>query len=174
MILTYATTGAITRARQFVESCGAPTSGDRSKLVEAWRKITGLHAGHSPGSAEMYLMQVAQDFAEATVELADGTIAARAPTDHTLLAITKARNVVQQFQPGAFISLDDARSFAEAVVMLANTRPNKIDAARVERGDYDRAAGDALCACGEVLHDHPVVPGIEWLRRRCDGKLVKL
>lgn len=120
-------------------------------------------------------MQVAQDFAEAVVELADGTVAARAPTDLMLITITKARNVVQLFQPDGFISLDDAHRFAEAVVALAGARPNKIDAARVERGDYDRAAGDAECqGCGSSLHDHPIVPGIEWLRRRCDGKLVKL
>jgi hypothetical protein len=170
MILTDATTTAITRARQFVEGCRR-----QQRLLDAWRDVMGLHASHDPGSAGMYLMQVALDFAEATVELADGTAVARAPTDHVLLAVTKARNLVQQFQPGAHISLDDARSFAEAVVALAGARPNKVDAARVDRGDYERAAGDALCAsCGSALHDHPVVPGIEWLRRRCDGKLVKL
>jgi hypothetical protein len=123
----------------------------------------------------MHLMQVAQDFAEAVVELADGTSIARGPTDQTLVAVTKARNLVQRFQRGSFVSLDDAREFAEAVVALAGARPNKIDAARGDRGDWDRAAGDALCvSCESPLHDHPIVPGIEWLRRRCDGKLVKL
>jgi hypothetical protein len=218
MILTDATTAAITRARQFVEECGAAKPGDRHQLREAWRKLLGLGDASSPGTAELYLMQVAQDFAEAVVALADGTSVAR--TDRTLVAITKARNLVQLFQPGSFVSLDDARVFAEAVVELADgtsvarvptqataavvaaarriatgevvveftredlaraivelagARPNKIDAARADRGDWDRAAGDALCAsCESQLYDHPVVPGIEWLRRRCDGRLVKL
>jgi hypothetical protein len=170
MILTDATTAAIARARQFVDGCRG-----QQRLWDAWRDIMGLHAGHEPGSAEMYLMQVAQEFAEATVELADGTSVAHAPTDYTLLAITKARNVVQLFQPGAFISLDDARAFAEAVVALAGARPNQVDQFRVDHGDWVRAAGDASCAsCGSALYDHPIVPGIEWLRRRCDGRLVKL
>lgn len=54
-------------------------------------------------------------------------------------------------------------------------RPFKSDQARIDRGEYDRAAGDAACAvCGLPLYDHPDVRGYEWLRRRCDGRLVKL
>ena len=52
--------------------------------------------------------------------------------------------------------------------------------ARIDEGDYIRAAGDAECpgtrgfSCGLPYRDHPFVPGIEWLHRTCDGRLVKL
>jgi len=171
MILTDATTAAITRARQFVEMCGPPTPGDRRQLREAWRTLLGLGAGDSPGSAELYLMQIAQDFAEAAVELANGTSVARAPTQVTAAVVAAARRIVT----GEVVVEFTREDLARAIVELAGARPNKIDAFRVDHGDWERAAGDASCAsCGSALHDHPAVPGIEWLRRRCDGRLVKL
>jgi hypothetical protein len=171
MILTDATAAAITRARQFVEECGASMPGDRRQLREAWRKLMGLGDASSPGTAELHLMQIAQDFAEAVVELADGTSIARAPTQATVAVIAAARRIAAAEVVVEFTREDLAR----AIVELAGARPNKIDAARADFGDWDRSAGDAVCASCELpLYDHPVVPGIEWLRRRCNGRLVKL
>jgi hypothetical protein len=64
-------------------------------------------------------------------------------------------------------------NFALAICELS--RPNKIDQARVDDGDYDRACGDAECSrCGKPYYDHPTVVGFEWLHRTCDGRFVKL
>lgn len=64
--------------------------------------------------------------------------------------------------------------FATALVELAGSRPNKIDQRRVDLGMYARAGGDATCSCGDIYYVHPRVPGLEWLTRACDGRLLKL
>ena len=93
-------------------------------------------------------------------------------TDATRQAIERARTFLRGQGTTWFA---DARAFAEALVELADQRPNKIDLQRVDRGEYVRAAGDALCPrCELPLYDHPVVPGLEWLHRACDGRLFKL
>lgn len=54
-------------------------------------------------------------------------------------------------------------------------RPYKPDQIRVDRGEYDRAAGDTVCeTCGCVYYDHAPVVGYSWLHRLCNGKFVKL
>lgn len=70
--------------------------------------------------------------------------------------------------------------WVQVIVELAGGRPNAIDRHRVEDlGDWNRT-GDVACAgareaaCGRLYHEHPVVLGFEWLRRLCDGRLVKL
>jgi hypothetical protein len=100
--------------------------------------------------------------------------------------IEKARELVAFARsfgktPGDTAMLD----YAEALVELSGSRPNEIDRRRVDLGCWFRAAGDAECAgwleshsgstmCGRPYHEHPVVPGFEWLRRLCNGKFVKL
>ncbi len=176
MILTDEATSAITRARAFAESARR-----QGRPLDAWRDLMARGDDDAPGSSEMYLMEVALEFAEVIVELADWISVARRPTDTTILRIAAARKFVakrpnyDQSHVDYVSPIDQARDFAEALVELAGTRPNKVDAARVERGLWDRAAGDVVCeSCSFALYDHPVVPGIEWLRRRCDGRLVKL
>lgn len=64
---------------------------------------------------------------------------------------------------------------AGGVGHLEPKRPNKVDKHRIDHGDYVRASGDVTCAvCGHVYYDHPTVSGFEWLRRACDGRLLKL
>jgi hypothetical protein len=54
-------------------------------------------------------------------------------------------------------------------------QPYKPDQIRVDRGDYVRAAGDTICTiCNCVYYDHAPVVGYAWLRKLCDGRLVKL
>jgi hypothetical protein len=55
-------------------------------------------------------------------------------------------------------------------------RPYKPDQIRVEEMfDWHRAGGDCICdICGCKFYDHQPVPGYEWLRKLCDGDLVKL
>lgn len=54
-------------------------------------------------------------------------------------------------------------------------RPYKLDEIRVERGDWYRAGGDCICeVCGCKYYDHQPVTGFRWLRKLCDGSLVKL
>lgn len=49
------------------------------------------------------------------------------------------------------------------------------DAAGVARIDCDRMGGGAICeACGFELHDHPELPGAEFLTVLCDGSVAKL
>jgi len=63
--------------------------------------------------------------------------------------------------------------FARAIVELS--RPNKIDQARVEACDWQRASGDVDCKhCKRPYYDHATVQGFEWLHRLCDGRFVKL
>jgi hypothetical protein len=72
---------------------------------------------------------------------------------------------------GEYIAI--ATTFAEALVALS--RPNKIDAARVDRGDYVRMSHLTICEpCGRTHGEHAIVPGFEWLHRLCDGRFVKL
>ncbi len=59
----------------------------------------------------------------------------------------------------------------------AIARVDKPIRARVARGDYIRAGGDAVCTingCGFALREHPEVRGFPTLHIRCDGQLVKL
>jgi len=52
------------------------------------------------------------------------------------------------------------------------SRPDKI---RVESGEWEEAYGDFICEdCGCYYREHVHVPGYWWLRRLCDGSLVKL
>lgn len=55
-------------------------------------------------------------------------------------------------------------------------RPYKPDEYRVEvMHDWNRASGDCICeVCGYKYYDHQPVPGYTWLRKLCDGDLVKL
>lgn len=103
-------------------------------------------------------------------------------TDRTLQAIEVARRIAR----GEIVVEFTREDLAHALVELAGGRPNKIDRRRVEEGDYVRAAGDTECPgvirshysrvveCGRPYHEHPVVPGFEWLRRLCAGRFVKL
>jgi hypothetical protein len=57
----------------------------------------------------------------------------------------------------------------------ARWRPYKPDQLRVDAGDYTRASGDAICTrCNVPYYDHAPVVGFEFLRRACDGRLLKL
>lgn len=55
-------------------------------------------------------------------------------------------------------------------------RPYESDRIRVEEMfDWQRAGGDAMCeVCGCKLYDHQPVTGYTWLRKLCNGDLVKL
>lgn len=49
------------------------------------------------------------------------------------------------------------------------------DAKRLAAGDWTRADGNMQCPhCGCYYYEHPTVFGAEWLRRICNGNLVKL
>lgn len=54
-------------------------------------------------------------------------------------------------------------------------RPRKPDRKRVDAGNWRRAAGDSVCVhCELPYYDHDDVRGYRWLRRLCNGELVKL
>lgn len=54
-------------------------------------------------------------------------------------------------------------------------KPYKPDAIRVDNGDWKRASGDVQCTkCGCLYYDHARVVGFPWLKRLCNGDLVKL
>lgn len=55
-------------------------------------------------------------------------------------------------------------------------KPYKPDRTRVEEmHDWQRASGDCICeVCGHKFYDHHEVPGYGWLRKLCNGDLVKL
>lgn len=64
---------------------------------------------------------------------------------------------------------------ASTVVPIEAKRPNKVDKHRIDHSDYVHASGDVICrVCGHIYYDHPVVVGFGWLRRACDGRLLKL
>lgn len=44
----------------------------------------------------------------------------------------------------------------------------------IEAGRYTRVSHMASCKCGYLMHQHPQVQGALWLRRTCEGILVKL
>lgn len=48
------------------------------------------------------------------------------------------------------------------------------DAARIEAGDWHRAAGGSVCVCGETANNHRPLTGARWLTRLCDNSLVHL
>lgn len=54
--------------------------------------------------------------------------------------------------------------------------PFKPDTVRIEEmADWKRAQGDTICdICGCRYIEHQPVPGYSWLRKLCDGELVKL
>jgi hypothetical protein len=96
-------------------------------------------------------------------------------TEQTLQVIEVARRIAS----GEVVVEFTRQDLADAIVELAGGRPNAIDHRRVDLGDWVRASGNTVCgfrinSCGRPYHEHPVVPGFEWLRRLCDGRLVKL
>ena len=59
--------------------------------------------------------------------------------------------------------------------MIGAPKPFRPDTIRVERGDYVRVSGDVECpVCGCEYWMHATVQGYEFLRRACDGRLLKL
>lgn len=54
------------------------------------------------------------------------------------------------------------------------TVPSRPDIIRVEAGEWEEAYGSYTCECGCRYDEHVKVPGYWWLRRLCDGELVKL
>lgn len=65
--------------------------------------------------------------------------------------------------------------FQEDEVLYERRRPFLPDQIRVEQGDWFRAGGDCICEkCGCTYYQHTHVIGYRWLRRLCDGTLVKL
>lgn len=53
--------------------------------------------------------------------------------------------------------------------------PSKPDLIRVEDGDWEEGHPAYVCdGCGCRYDEHVKVPGYWWLRRLCDGSLVKL
>jgi len=55
------------------------------------------------------------------------------------------------------------------------TVPSRPDKIRVAEGDWEDAYSDYRCdVCGCRYDEHVTVPGYTWLRRICDGTLVKL
>lgn len=97
-------------------------------------------------------------------------------TDATRTAIEYARRITAgdvAVLPDGDRTLDTIVSFARAIVELS--RPNKIDLARVEAADWQRASGDVACKlCKRPYYDHAIVVGFPWLHRLCDGRFVKL
>lgn len=89
-------------------------------------------------------------------------------TDRTQRAIRDARSIVAKPSPADYLVVP----YAEAIVEIM--RPNRIDAARVDRGDWHHASALSRCTCGAEYADHAHVHGFEWLRRLCDGRFVKL
>lgn len=93
-------------------------------------------------------------------------------TDHEralALAIAIANGTV------APSSVLDGEVMSLAVALAARCKPSRGIAARVDRGDFVRTSGNAVCSlCNEILYDHPTVNGYTWLRHACDGRLLKL
>jgi len=58
--------------------------------------------------------------------------------------------------------------------MARLTIPSRPDVIRVQDGDWDEAHASYVCDCGCRYDEHVRVPGYGWLRRLCDGELVKL
>lgn len=58
---------------------------------------------------------------------------------------------------------------------LAHRKPFIGDHIRVERGEFVRGSGESICTvCGQKIYDHPSVPAYSWLRRHCNGNLIKV
>ena len=57
-----------------------------------------------------------------------------------------------------------------------NRVPYRPDIIRVEEmADWQRAGSETICDhCGCRYREHHSVPGYGWLRKLCDGSLVKL
>lgn len=59
--------------------------------------------------------------------------------------------------------------------MTKRRKPYRPDQIRVDCGDWYRASGMCICeVCACDYFAHAPVVGFEWLRRLCDGRLVKL
>lgn len=59
--------------------------------------------------------------------------------------------------------------------MARVTVPSRPDRIRVADGDWEYGQADYTCeVCGCRYDEHVRVPGYEWLRRLCDGTLVKI
>lgn len=78
------------------------------------------------------------------------------------------------FQLFLKFNADNRTALVRAWFDRRELKPCRPDAARVDRGDYVRAAGDTVCTCGFLYYDHDTVRGYRWLHRLCDGRLVKL
>jgi hypothetical protein len=64
---------------------------------------------------------------------------------------------------------------ATEIEQTIELKPSISDEIRIQRGHWDRASGESVCeVCACLIYDHPVVPGYPWLRRRCNGRLVKV
>lgn len=51
---------------------------------------------------------------------------------------------------------------------------HRIDRLRIDRGDMVRVGGDIECSvCGFAYYDHPQIAGASFLKRACDGRLIK-
>lgn len=59
--------------------------------------------------------------------------------------------------------------------MTEPRKPYRPDQVRVDRGDFVRVSQMSTCVvCGCDYWEHAPVQGFEWLRRGCDGRLLKL
>ena len=108
------------------------------------------------------------------------------PSEHTPLlgTGTHGRITIIACSCGArFLRDDPDTEFAYHLAIIstgerAEDRPARMfkpDRIRVERGDWIRVSGDIECTiCGCVYYDHAPVQGYPWLKRLCDGRLVKL
>lgn len=50
---------------------------------------------------------------------------------------------------------------------------------QVRTTGFDRASGDSICTCGKLYFDHPYTDHVDYdgrpfLKRLCDGRIVKL
>ena len=69
-----------------------------------------------------------------------------------------------------YVSITRAAGRLEPLTRFA--KPIK---ARLDRGDFVRTAGDAICdGCGFEHREHPEARGFPTLHILCDGRLVKL
>jgi len=65
--------------------------------------------------------------------------------------------------------------YDDGEILYERKRPFPPDADKVDRGEWYRAAGACVCeTCGYEYRQHSYVIGFRWLRRLCNGDLVKL
>jgi len=59
--------------------------------------------------------------------------------------------------------------------MAKITVPSRPDRIRIADGDWEYGQANSICGdCGCRYDEHVRVPGYTWLRRLCDGILVKI